>query len=312
MGEENFLIHSNKTMPKFEGAPNMNNAELNPNEVGADIGAGKKLEGELTSEELEKLKAEGGGQEQVAEEPELSPEEQLKNLEGEAEAKQAEMTRLSKSIEGTKSALNAAREKLGLPPTEEDPPSVFSEKDKLEKLRAEQEGLDKQKEELISQQEKERLIREEKEKILQEKLDEVFKEFEGLTSRDFESIFKSGKTPEGRNVESKSMGSLNPEMAQSLAKAFKEGIKLLPKILEALPDLLKKFDEDLTKEATERVDKKLEEEKAKMEEEQKKEEKPEEPKPEEKPKIPEGEIPPGEIKSEVSPIEGGSIESPKA
>ena len=298
-------------MPKFEGAPNMNNTELNPNEVGADIGAGKKLEGELTPEELEKLKAEGG-QEQVVEEPELSPEEQLKNLEGEVEAKQAEMTRLSESIEGTKSALNAAREKLGLPPTEEDPSSVFSEKDKLEKLKAEQEGLDKQKEELISQQEKERLIREEKEKILQEKLDEVFKEFEGLNPRDFESIFKSGKTPEGRNVESKSMGSLDPEMAQSLAKAFKEGIKLLPKILEALPELLKKFDEDLTKEATERVDKKLEEEKAKMEEEQKKEEKPEEPKPEEKPKVPEGEIPPGEIKPEVNPIEGGNIESPKA
>jgi len=311
LGEEKFLIHSIKTMPKFEGTPNMNNAELNPNEVGADVGAGKKLEGELTPEELEKLKAEGG-QEQVAEEPKLSPEEQLKNLEGEAEAKQEEMTRLSESIEGTKSTLNAAREKLGLPPTEEDPPSVFSEKDKLEKLRAEQEGLDKQKEELISQQEKERLIREEKEKILQEKLDEVFKEFEGLNPRDFESIFKSGKTPEGRNVESKSMGSLDPEMAQSLAKAFKEGIKLLPKILEALPELLKKFDEDLTKEATERVDKKLEEEKAKLEEEQKKEEKPEEPKPEEKPKVPESEIPPGEVKPEVNPIEGGNIESPKA
>ena len=298
-------------MPKFEGAPNMNNAELNPNEVGADVGAGKKLEGELTPEELEKLKAEGG-QEQVAEEPELSPEEQLKNLEGEAEAKQAEMTRLSESIEGTKSALNAAREKLGLPPTEEDPPSVFSEKDKLEKLRAEQEGLDKQKEELISQQEKERLIREEKEKILQEKLDDVFKEFEGLNPRDFESIFKNGKTPEGRNVESKSMGSLEPEVAQSLAKAFKEGIKLLPKILEALPELLKKFDEDLTKEAIERVDKKLEEEKQKLEEEQKKEEKPEEPKPEEKLEVPEGEVPPGEIKQAPNPIEGGNIESPKA
>ncbi len=293
-------------MPKFEGAPNTNNAELNPNEVGADVNAGKKLEGELTPEELEKLKAEEG-QEQVAEEPELSPEEQLKNLEGEAKAKQEEITRLSESVEGTKSALNAAREKLGLPPTEEDPPSVFSEKDKLEKLKAEQEGLEKQKEELISQQEKERLIREEKEKILQEKLDEVFKEFEGLNPRDFESIFKSGKTPEGRNVESKSMGSLNPEMAQSLAKAFKEGIKLLPKILEALPDLLKKFDEDLTKEATERVDKKLEEEKQKLEE-----EKPEEPKPEEKLEVPEGEIPPGEIKPEVNPIEGGNIETPKA
>ncbi|TSC91323.1 MAG: hypothetical protein CEN90_452 [Parcubacteria group bacterium Licking1014_17] len=302
-------------MPKFEGAPDMNSAELNPNEVGIDVGVGvgvgKKLEGELTPEELEKLKAEEG-QEQKIEEPELSPEEQLKKLGGETEARQQEITRLNESVEGTKAKINEAREKLGLLPTEEDPPSVSSEKDKLEKLRAEQEGLEKQKEELINQQEKERLIREEKEKILQEKLDEVFKEFEGLNPRDFESIFKSGKTPEGRNVESKSMGSLEPEVAQSLAKAFKEGIKLLPKILEALPELLKKFDEDLTKEATERVDKKLEEEKQKLEEEQKKEEKPEEPKPEEKPGVPEGEIPPGEIKPGPNPIEGGNIETPNA
>ena len=298
-------------MPKFESAPNINNPELNPSEVGADVNAGKKLEGELTPEELEKLKAEEE-QEQELEKPELSPEEQLKNLEGEMGSRQQEMTRLIESIEGTKSKLNEAREKLGLPPTEEEPPSTFSEKDKLEKLKAEQETLEKQKEELVSQQEKERLIREEKEKILQEKLDELFKEFEALNPRDFVSIFRSGKTSEGRNVESKSMGSLNPEMAQFLAKAFKEGIKLFPKILEALPELLKKFDEDLTKEATERVDKKLEEEKQKLEKEQKKEEKPEEPKLEEKQEIPEGEIPRGEIKPEVNPIEGGNIESPKA
>ena len=293
-------------MPKFENAPNLNNPELNPSEIGADVNAAKRLEGELTPEELEKLKVKEG-QEQEAEKPELSPEEQIKNLEGEAEARQQEITRLNESVEGTKTKLNEAREKLGLPPTEEDPPSVSSEKNRLEKLQAEQEALEKQKEELISQQEKERLIREEKEKILQEKLDEVFKEFEGLNPRDFESIFKSGKTPEGWNVESKSMGSLEPEVAQSLAKAFKEGIKLLPKILEALPELLKKFDEDLTKEATERVNKKLEEEKQKMEE----GEKTEEPKPEEKLEVPESEIPSGEIKPEVNPIEGGNIETPK-
>lgn len=297
-------------MSKFENAPNMNNAELNPNQIGADVGVGKKLEGELTPEESKKIKAEEG-QEQMIEEPALSPEDQLKNLEGEAEATQQEITRITESVEGTKAQLNEAREKLGLPPTEEDPPSVSSEKDKLEKLKSEQEGLKKQTAELVSKQEKERLIREEKEKILQEKLNEMFKEFEGLNPRDFESIFKSGKTSEGRNVESKSMGSLEPEVAQSLAKAFKEGIKLLPKILEALPELLKKFDEDLTKEATEKVDKKLEEEKAKMEEEQKKEETPEEPKPEENLKVPEGEIPPSEIKPEVNPIEGGNIETPK-
>ncbi len=294
-------------MPKLESVPNLNNPEINPNEIEADVNAAKKLGGELTPEELEKLKLEEG-QEQVAEKPELSPEEQLRNLEGEAEARQQEMTRLTESVEGTKAKLNEAREKLGLPPTEEDPPSVFSEKDRLEKLQAERDALEKQKEELINQRENEQLIHEEKEKILQEKLDELFKEFEGLNPRDFESIFKSGKTSEGRNVESKSMGFLDPEVAQSLAKAFKEGIKLLPKILEALPELLKKFDEDLTKEATERVDKKLEEEKQKMG----KEEKTEEPKPEEKPEVPKGEIPPVEIKPASNPIEGGNIESPKA
>ncbi len=295
-------------MPKFESAPNLNNPELNPSGMGADVNAAKRLEGELTPEKLQVEK----GQEQGAEKPELSPEEQIEQMSKDIEVKQEEMARLSESIEGKKSALNAAREKLGLPPTEEDPPSVFSEKDKLEKLQAEREALEKQKEELISQKEKERLIKEEKEKILQEKLDELFKEFEGLNPRDFESIFKSGKTREGRNVESPSMGELDPKIAKSLAKAFKEGIKLLSKILEALPELLKKFDEDLTKEATERVDKKLEEEKQKMEQEQKKKEKPEKPKPEEKPEIPEGEIPPGEIMPGPSPIEGGSSETPKA
>lgn len=299
-------------MPKFESAPNMNNPELNPAEVQADVNVGKKVEGELTPEELERLKADEG-QEQKAEKPELSPEEQLKNLEDEMEARQQEMTKLTESIEGTKAKMNEARERLGLPPTDEEPPSTFSAKDRLKKLKAEQEALKKQKEELISQQEKERLIREEKEKILQEKLDELFKEFEALDPRDFESIFKSGKTREGRNVESPTMGELDPEIAKSLAKAFKEGIKLLPKILEALPKLSKKFDEDLTKEATERVDKKLEEEKQKMEEEQEKEEKPEEPKPEEeKPKIPESEIPSGEVKPEINSVEGGGVEVPKA
>jgi hypothetical protein len=47
-------------MPKFESAPNINNPELNPSEMGADVYAAKKLEGELTPEELEKLKDEEG------------------------------------------------------------------------------------------------------------------------------------------------------------------------------------------------------------------------------------------------------------
>lgn len=292
-------------MPKFESMPNSNNPELNTVEVQARVNLDKKSESELTPEESEKIKTEAVLGQEVGQ-PELSLDEQLGNLESEKEVRQQEMISLTESIDGTKLKINEAREKLGLPPTAEEPPSIQSEKDKLEKLKAEQELLEKQKEELISQQEKEKLIREEKEKILQEKLDGLFKEFEVLNPQDLESIFKSGKTHEGRNVESKSMGSLDPETAQSLAKAFNEGIKLLPKILEALPELLKNIDEDLTKEATERVDKKLEEEKQKMEEGQKKE-RLEELTPEEKLDASENKIVPNEVKSGSNPIDSGNV-----
>jgi len=138
-------------MPTSEGTPNINNTELNSYETGIVVNA--NIEGEQIPEDLEIKAVEG--QEQGAEELVLSPEEQLENLETEAEARKEEMTRLSESIEETKSAINAVREKLGLPPIIEDPPSVLSNKDQFEKLQAEQDVLEKQKEELVNQQEKE-------------------------------------------------------------------------------------------------------------------------------------------------------------
>jgi hypothetical protein len=258
----------------------------------------------IKSEEMEQLDLERAKMKQVAEQPVLSTEEQLKNFEETSEAQREEITRLTESVEGTKSKLNEVRESLGLPPTEEDPPSVLSEKEKLEKLKTGQETLEKQKDELISQQEKEKLIKAEKEKILQEKINGLFNEFEALqASGKFEGILKGEA-----NFESKSMGSLNPENAKVLAKAFQEGIKLLPKILENLPELLKQFDKDLEKEAKERVDKKLEEEKKKLEDNQKKEEKPEEQKQEEKTKASETEITPNEETSQTGSTvnDGGS------
>jgi hypothetical protein len=310
-------------MPKFESTPNIDNPELNPAEAQADVNVGKKLEGELTPEELEKLKVEKE-QRQEQEKPELSPEEQLKNLEGEMESRQQEMTRLTESIERTKSKLNEVREKLGLPPTEEEPPSTFLEKEKLEKLKAEQEALEKQKKELVSQQEKERLIREEKEKILQEKINKLRAKIEVKKDRqDIIKFFESASTGEkkvyreGRRVEE---SFLETNLSKSVLVFFKDGQidKIIAgpeadvdKIIETIAKD-ENSDENLTQEAERRVEQRLREEKAKMEEEQKKEEKPEEPKPEEKPKVPEGEIPPGEIKPEVNPIEGGNIESPKA
>jgi|GEM_PF-5923819 len=310
-------------MPKFESAPNINNPELNQAEAQMDVNIGKKLEGEPPSEELERLKMEkeqGRKQEKL----ELSPEEQLKNLESEMESRRQEMARLTESIEGTKSKLNEVREKLGLSPIEEEPPSTFSEKDKLEKLKAEQEALEKQKEELISQQEKEQLIRKEKEKILQEKINKLRAKIEVKKDRqDIIKFFESAPTGEkkvygeGRRVE-ESFLETNP--SKSVLVFFKDGQidKIIAgpeadvdKIIETLAKD-ENSDENLTQEAERRVEQRLREEKAKMEEEHKEEEKHEESKPEEKPKVPEGEIPPGEIKPEVNPIKGGNIESPKA
>jgi uncharacterized phage infection (PIP) family protein YhgE len=297
-------------MSNIEGAPNIGNPELNSSGVEVDNDAGSKPEEEHAPEKLEKI-ATGENQEQEVEKPALSPDEQLKTLEGEVETTQQEISNLNETIEGTRTKINEVREQLGLRPNNEDSPSISSEKDKLEQLKAEQEGLDIQKEQLISQRERDQLIREEKLVVLQDKLDEVFKEFENLNPRVFDSIIMIGKTPEGHNLESRSLGFLDPEVAQNLAKAFKEGVKLLPKILESLPDLLKKFDDDLTNEAADRVDKILTEEKQKSTDEQNMKDAPEVKKPKEELGTPDDEISPSGFKTEIVPAVESDTEAPK-
>ena len=236
--------------------------ELNPNGLNktveapvSKIGVGgvvQKLEGDLVPEKTKQV--------------ELSQEDQLKNLANQSEIIQRDITVLTASIEQTKIKLNEARKKFGLAPTEEDPPSVSSGNDRLEKLQAEQEAFEKQRKEIISQQERTELITKEKQKILQEKLDGLFEEFRRLNVGELESIVQGGKTQGGLNFESKSIGSLNPEMAKSLAIAFKEGVKLLSEILRDHPNLLENLDDALTEEATERIDKKIAQEKSRTEE----------------------------------------------
>ncbi|MFY9558654.1 MAG: hypothetical protein WAQ52_00330 [Terriglobales bacterium] len=204
----------------------------------------------------------------------FSPENDLKNLEDKTRAGEQEITHLTELVEKSKTELNRLREQMGLPPTEDDPPGLASEARKLHKLQVEQEALAMQKAELL-RQERERLIREEKQRILQEKIDDLFREFETLDMPDFESLFATGRNNNGGPWESSALGLLDPEMVKSLAKAFKEGIKLLPQILETLPGLLKQFDEQLTGEAEERVDQQLEQEQKAEEKEEQKNEAPE-------------------------------------
>lgn len=149
----------------------------------------------------------------------------------------------------------------------------------VENLEERQEGEGK-----ISKEERERLIEEEKQKIWQEKIDHLFEEFKDLAKTDLESILRTGRMENGSTYESKSMGALKPETAQGFAQAFEQGMRLATEILKNLPDIINEFDEELTKEAEERVDKRIAETEGKIEPEKMAEtNKPETEKPEQTP-----------------------------
>lgn len=131
---------------------------------------------------------------------------------------------------------DTAREELALPPSNE---KLATEGD-LEKMQ--------------SEQEKERLIKEEKEKILQEKINDFFSELESLVPKDLKAALKNG-------MESNVLGQIDKKTVKILIEAFEEGIKLLPQILEKLPDLFEMLDEELTQEAIKRVEERLEDDK---------------------------------------------------
>ena len=206
------------------------------------------------------------------ENPELAPEvtlqEKLKSVDNELQKNTEKKSKVSAAIEGTKADLDKVREALGLSQSAKKTDEVIPEENTLEQLEKEKSDLEKQKRELLSQEEIERLIEEEKQKILQEKINELFKQFGGLNPEDFESIISSGKTAKNENVKSGSMGELSPESAQLFAKAFKEGLKFLPDILNKLPAIvesIKSFDKQIDDQAEKAVKEKLDKAKEKVE-----------------------------------------------
>jgi hypothetical protein len=61
----------------------------------------------------------------------FSPENNLKNLEVKTQAGQQEIARLAELVSKSKSELDGLRERMGLPPTEDDPPGLASEAERL-------------------------------------------------------------------------------------------------------------------------------------------------------------------------------------
>ena len=177
----------------------------------------------------------------------LTPEEQIKNVDLQIENSRGQMSKLSEGILAGEEEMSQARQELGLPPAKED---MQHDKKRMEELQAQQKGLEQERARL----EKERLIEEERQKILQEMVNELLNEFESFSDTDKSSVMASGLTSEGGRFGETSRGSLSPENAMDLARAFNEGIKMLPQILTAIPEIAKAFDEALTAEATQRVE----------------------------------------------------------
>jgi len=180
------------------------------------------------------------------EEQSKTSEEKIAALSGTIAGKTESINKLAGSVGKTATELADIRKEMGLPQPAEEPKELQGRKEELEKLEAEKERLEKEKKELM---------REAKKEILQERVSNLFKEFEKMGAQALEALAQTGKTESGENMESGSMGSIDPETAKGLAKAFSEGLKFLPQILKALPGLMESFDAELTKEAEARAEK---------------------------------------------------------
>lgn len=131
-------------MQKSGITSNMNESVSEPNKMGIGVDGAKELKDELTSEEPKDSKVEGEQRQKIK----LSTEEQLKKLRGEVMILQKEIATLTESVGGVREELKETREKLGLPATKEEPPSVFLEKDRLGRLQSELDDLKEQEEKL--------------------------------------------------------------------------------------------------------------------------------------------------------------------
>ncbi len=105
-------------MLKFNGSPESNKLELIPTTPEKSV-------------DVEKI---------IKQKP-LSPQQKLDNLETKIKNNAMEISELTEHVDGTKKELDEIREELGLPATEESPPSTLSEEERLEVLQAEQERL---------------------------------------------------------------------------------------------------------------------------------------------------------------------------
>ncbi|MFC1618200.1 hypothetical protein ACFL2B_02885 [Patescibacteria group bacterium] len=180
---------------------------------------------QLTPEQIEQIEA------QEAKKKE-SPEKKKPEVKMSPAQRAEKIQRLEASIDRTKTGLNENRDKLGVPQSEEDPPSVQSTKEAIQDLQAggkEEKDKDNRDEDTNQDVEKdqgpeeidkerEKRIREEAAKIAREKIEQSFNK---IDKADVNIMAATGRKKDGSAATG--LEKLDAPSTQAMAASIKEG-----------------------------------------------------------------------------------------
>lgn len=149
----------------------------------------------------------------------ISTEAELARVASEKAKHEERLDAVAVARASTASRLAAAREKMGLPPLDETPPSLAAYDSEAEKIKNAQEALRERERSLISEQEKKMLVRQEELNMIHERVEELRELFDEPARA---TIVETGRIPSGARVPSWLVAPSQEEIQQWFAIASRK------------------------------------------------------------------------------------------
>jgi hypothetical protein len=185
----------------------------------------------------------------------LSPQAELAMLAEKSNEFDSRLDTLAASKDDTVAKLAAVREKLGLPPLAETPPSLQHLEEKMQKIENEKSQVAERQKELLSAEEKEKLVAIEKVRLMNEEVAKMKSEFLSLAPDMQSIIIATGRIPEGAVFHlPPGMGSIDSVELKTLVARVLEDEPLTEEDLEKKPEALAALEKDAEEAATEHID----------------------------------------------------------
>lgn len=200
--------------------------------------------------ETEPENAEAHHSEKAPEAKSETAEEQSTRLVNELHATEEHIDQLQEALSEEKAATADLREKMGLPPAEEESPSILAD---IAALAVETLLHTNEEVKIVEVHHAEQEVVEEEDKDKHLLMDLAFKFFAKLPEKDLESLVQRGLTETGHRMTLPFIGDVTPDVARIFVKAFKEGKHSFP--MEALRKmgLLDAIEKKLEQQALEAV-----------------------------------------------------------